>query len=189
MRCAWCAGDKLYRNYHDREWGRPVRNDRKQFEFLVLESAQAGLSWLTILRKREAYRSAYQDFNPEVVAGWNEANVNALLNNSGIIRNRRKIQASISNAGVFLNLAERYGSFSDWLWNHFDGKPLINHWNTLSEIPSTTDQARTLAAEMKKLGFSFIGPTILYAHLQATGVINDHLAGCWCRSESLDFHV
>jgi len=181
LRCGWCGQDETYRKYHDEEWGTEVLDDRSQFEFVVLESAQAGLSWLTVLRKREAYREAYAGFNPEIVAGWGEAEITRMMNNSGIIRNRRKIEASINNAGVFLELSDRYGSFANWLLEFYGGIPLLNHRKTLNEIPATSPEAEKISREARSLGFKFFGPIIVYAHLQATGIVNDHLSGCWRR--------
>ena len=181
QRCAWCGSDPLYIAYHDDEWGRPALDDRRQFEFLTLESAQAGLSWITILRKREAYRAAYADFNPDIVASWGETEVEKLLTDTGIVRNRLKIRSSISNAGHFLDISEKYGSFSAWLLEFYDGAIRTNHWNRMDEVPVTTETAQTIAREMKSMGFRFFGPVIAYAHLQATGIVNDHLTGCCSR--------
>ena len=179
IRCPWCHNDPLYIQYHDEEWGVPVRDDRKQFEFLVLESAQAGLSWLTILKRREGYRRAYRNFDPRQVAAFNDKDVERLLNDSGIIRNRRKIEASIRNAGSFLNLQREFGSFSNYLWGFVDHKPIVNHWSSLDQIPAETELSQFISKDMKSRGFSFLGPVILYAHLQATGLVNDHLTSCW----------
>ena len=169
----------MYVAYHDEEWGRYIPNDdQRQFEFLVLESAQAGLSWITILRKREAYRTAYLDFDATKVAQWKEEDIQRLLANPGIIRNRRKIEASIGNAQAFLAIQNKYGSFSQWLLNFFDGKPLVNHFKEQNEVPALTPLSTVISKEMKSHGFKFFGPTICYAHLQATGYINDHLIDC-----------
>ncbi len=184
MRCGWCAGDLLYTAYHDEEWGRLVLDDQTQFEFTVLESAQAGLSWITILKKREAYREAYSGFNPEEIASWGEKDVRRLMENPGIVRNRRKIESSITNARIFLEISERCGSFADWLLSFYGGRPRINRWERLEEIPAQTHESEALARELKKLGFRFFGPVIAYAHLQATGIVNDHLLGCWRYGES-----
>lgn len=183
-RCSWCGNDELYGAYHDNEWGQPAFDDRRQFEFVVLESAQAGLSWITILRKREAYREAYAGFDPEQVAGWGDAEVNLLMTNLGIVKNRRKIEASIGNARVFLELSSRYGSFANWLLNFFDGEPQVNHWDSMESIPVTSTQAEAISKELKVLGFRFFGPIIAYSHLQATGIVDDHLTGCWRRQSS-----
>ena len=179
MRCGWCGSDRLYEAYHDEEWGRFVPNDRKQFEFVVLESAQAGLSWITILRKREAYREAYCGFDPEKIASWGKKDVERLLENPGIVRNRLKIEASIGNARVFLDLSSRHGSFTDWLLSFYGGRPRMNRWDRLGDIPAKTPEAEAIARELKSMGFRFFGPVITYAHLQATGIVNDHLTGCW----------
>lgn len=183
QRCGWCGTDSRYCEYHDKEWGYLALDDATQFEFLILESAQAGLSWRTVLYKREAYRSAYMQFNPHVVARWGEDEVQKLLSNPGIIRNRRKIESSITNARLFLEISEKHGSFSNWLSDFFPRVPLVNHWKTLDEIPANTPLSDSIASEMKKYGFRFFGSTIAYAHLQATGFINDHLIGCWRRNE------
>jgi len=181
LRCGWCGRDEIYKKYHDEEWGTEALDDRSQFEFVVLESAQAGLSWLTVLRKREAYRKAYAGFNPEIVAGWGEEEINRMMNNSGIVRNRRKIEASINNAGIFLELSGRYGSFANWLLTFYNDKTRINHWDTLEKIPVTSPEAELIAREARLMGFKFFGPIITYSHLQATGIVNDHLSGCWKR--------
>jgi len=181
FRCGWCGTTPIYIKYHDEDWGNKAFDDRRQFEFVVLESAQAGLSWLTVLHKREAYREAYAEFNPEVVAGWTDKEITRLIENPGIIRNRRKIEASINNAGVFLEISSRYGSFANWLLTFYDGIPKINHWETLEEVPSTSREAENIAREAKAMGFRFFGPVITYSHLQATGIVNDHLIGCWKR--------
>ena len=181
QRCGWCGNDPLYKSYHDEEWGKPAFDDRRQFEFMVLESAQAGLSWITILRKREAYREAYAGFDPEIIAEWGEPDIDRLMNNAGIVRNRRKIEASIGNAGVFLELSLQFGSFAKWLLSFYEGRPLVNRWDTLDEIPVTTSVAESIAGEMKSLGFRFFGPVIAYSHLQATGIVDDHLSDCWRR--------
>ena len=178
-RCPWCGNDPLYMQYHDEEWGVPVRDDHKQFEFLVLESAQAGLSWLTILKRREAYRKAYRGFDPLKVSLFAEGDVERLLNDSGIIRNRRKIEASINNARCFLEMQEEFGSFSDYLWAYVGNEPLINSWKSLQEMPAQTALSREISSDLKKRGFKFLGPVILYAHLQATGLVNDHITSCY----------
>ena len=184
LRCGWCGKDSLYHSYHDEEWGTPAFSRNHQFEFVVLESAQAGLSWLTVLRKREAYREAYAGFDPEIIAGWGEKEINRLLANPGIIRNRRKIEASINNAGIFLEISARYGSFSNWLLSFYNDRPVINQWNTLREVPATSPVAERIALEAKALGFKFFGPVIIYSHLQATGIVDDHLTGCWKRTQA-----
>lgn len=182
-RCPWCHGDDLYRRYHDREWGVPCRDDRKLFEFLVLESAQAGLSWLTILRKRENFRRAFHGFDPERVARYNVRSVERLLADPGIIRNRQKIEAAIGNARAFLEVRQFYGSFSDYFWGFSDGRVITNHWRTLAEVPVTTPLSDAISRDMKQRGFRFFGSTICYAHMQAMGMVNDHLVGCFRHGE------
>lgn len=178
-RCPWCGNDELYVKYHDEEWGVPVHDDRKHFEFLVLESAQAGLNWLTVLRKRENYRAAYDNFDPIKVAQYDENKVLELMNNAGIIRNRRKIDASIGNAKGFLKIQEEFGSFDNYIWSFVDNKPVVNHWSDTSEVPATSPLSDEVSKDLKSRGFKFLGSTIVYAHLQATGIINDHLTSCF----------
>ena len=178
-RCSWCGNDELYIKYHDEEWGVPVHDDRKHFEFLVLESAQAGLSWLTVLRKRENYRKAYDDFDPKKVSEYDEAKIEELMQNAGIIRNRRKIEASINNAKRFLEIQKEFGSFDKYIWSFVDNKVVKNHWNDIQEVPATSDLSDKVSKYLKNRGFKFLGSTIIYAHLQATGLINDHLVTCF----------
>jgi DNA-3-methyladenine glycosylase I len=181
-RCGWCGTDPLYVKYHDEEWGKPVYDDRTLFEFLVLEGAQAGLSWITILRRREGYRKAFADFDPEKVALFTEADVERLMQDTGIIRNRLKIQSTIRNAQIFLELQKEFGSFSDYIWGYLpDKEPIVNHWNSLKEIPPRTELSDKIAKDLKKRGVKFFGTTICYAHMQATGMVNDHIVGCICR--------
>ena len=180
-RCAWCGSDPLYQRYHDEEWGVPLHDDTRLFEFLILEGAQAGLSWITILKKREAYRQAYQGFNPETVARYSDQDVQRLLANPGIVRNRLKIESSISNARACLDIQNQYGSFDSYLWNHVDGQPIINHFQRLADVPASTPLSETLSKDLKKRGFKFVGPTIIYAFMQATGMVNDHLVSCFLR--------
>lgn len=184
-RCPWCERTDIERAYHDNEWGVPVFSDEKQFEFLVLESAQAGLSWLTVLRKRENYRRLYDGFDPEKVARYGEKKIQKLMSDSGIIRNRKKIEASINNAARFLEIRDEFGSFSDYLWGFTGGVPVINVWEELSEIPASTKLSVTVSRDLKKRGFRFMGPIIVYSHLQATGVVNDHLVSCFRYEEIL----
>ncbi len=184
-RCPWCERTDIERVYHDNEWGVPVFSDEKQFEFLVLESAQAGLSWLTVLRKRENYRRLYDGFDPEKVARYGEKKIQKLMSDSGIIRNRKKIEASINNAARFLEIRDEFGSFSDYLWGFTGGVPVINAWEELSEIPASTELSVTVSRDLKKRGFRFMGPIIVYSHLQATGVVNDHLVSCFRYEEIL----
>jgi DNA-3-methyladenine glycosylase I len=178
-RCPWCEGAELYRRYHDEEWGVPVHEDRKHFEFLVLESAQAGLSWSTILNKRENYRKAYRGFDPDTVARFGARDIARLLNDAGIVRNRLKIESSVNNAKRFLEVRKEFGSFDAYLWGFVGGSPLVNRWRTLSEIPAGTELSDRISKDLKARGFRFIGSTIIYAHLQAVGVVNDHLIDCY----------
>ena len=184
-RCPWCERTDIERAYHDNEWGVPAFSDEKQFEFLVLESAQAGLSWLTVLRKRENYRRLYDGFDPEKVARYGEEKIQKLMSDSGIIRNRKKIEASINNAARFLEIRDEFGSFSDYLWGFTGGVPVINAWEELSEIPASTELSVTVSRDLKKRGFRFMGPIIVYSHLQATGLVNDHLVSCFRYEEIL----
>ena len=178
-RCGWCKSDPIYLKYHDEEWGKEVTDDLKMFEFLVLESAQAGLSWITILKRRDAYRNAFADYNAEKVAGMTEHDVECLMQDKGIIRNRKKIEATVTNARLFLELQKEFGSFCSYLKSFLpEGKPVINHWKSLSEIPASTPLSDAISKDMKKRGFRFFGTTICYAHLQATGFVNDHLDEC-----------
>jgi len=178
-RCPWPGTDEMYIKYHDEEWGVPVHDDRKHFEFLVLEGAQAGLSWSTILKRRENYRKAYDNFDPDKVAQYNEAKVEELLANAGIIRNRRKIESSISNAKLFLEVQKEFDSFDNYIWKFVNYKPVVNSWKTLSEIPANTELSDRISKDLKKRGFSFVGSTIIYAHIQAIGLVNDHLVNCF----------
>ena len=178
-RCPWCKNDELYIKYHDVEWGVPVHDDKKHFEFLVLESAQAGLNWLTILKKRENYRVAYDDFNVDKVSLYNENKIEELMQNSGIIRNRRKIESSINNARHFVEIQKEFGSFDNYIWGFVNNQVVINHWNDISEVPATSELSDKVTKDLKSRGFKFLGSTIIYAHLQATGIINDHLVTCF----------
>ncbi|MCL2127534.1 MAG: DNA-3-methyladenine glycosylase I [Treponema sp.] len=182
-RCGWGENSELYIKYHDTEWGFPVFDDRVHFEFLVLESAQAGLSWNTILNKRENYRRAYGGFDPEKTARYGEKKKASLLADPGIVRNRLKIESSINNAKRFLEIQKEFGSFSNYIWSFTGGKQVAGKWKKLSEIPARTELSDRLAADMKKRGFKFLGSVILYSHLQATGVVNDHLVSCFRRKE------
>jgi DNA-3-methyladenine glycosylase I len=179
-RCSWAGTDPLYVKYHDNEWGVPVYNDQKLFEFLVLESAQAGLSWITILRKRENYRQAFAGFDPKKVARFNEKKIAALLQNEGIIRNNLKIRAAITNAQKFLEVQKEFGSFAEYMWGFVGHKPIQNKRKAGSSIPATTEISDALAKDMKKRGFKFLGSTVLYAHMQAVGMVNDHITTCLC---------
>ena len=179
VRCPWATDDPLYIAYHDREWGVPLHDDRALFEFLVLEGAQAGLSWLTILRKRETYRRAFDGFAPAAVARFDEARVAALLGDPGIIRNRLKINSAVGNARAFLKVQDEFGSFAAYMWAFVGGRPIVNRWESLRQVPAQTAESRALSQDLKRRGFSFVGPTIMYAHMQAVGMVNDHLVGCF----------
>ncbi|MBM3401490.1 MAG: DNA-3-methyladenine glycosylase I [Bacteroidetes bacterium] len=182
IRCAWCGADPLYVRYHDEEWGKPVYDDQTLFEFLILESAQAGLSWITILRKRENYRKAFANFDAQKVADFTQDDVERLLQDRGIIRNRLKIKAAISNAKLFLKIQEEFGSFSDYIWGFLpDKKPVINKLRNQHELQARTALSDLISKDMKKRGFKFFGSTICYAHMQATGMVNDHIEGCIAR--------
>jgi DNA-3-methyladenine glycosylase I len=178
-RCGWASGLDLAIRYHDEEWGVPRYDDPGQFEFLTLEAAQAGLSWNTILKKREGYRRCFAGFDPEQVAKFTDQDVERLLMDASIVRNRRKIESAVSNARIFLDIAAKHGSFCAWFWSFVDGKPVQNAWKDMRELPSTSPLSDAVAREMKKLGFKFMGSTIVYAHMQATGMINDHLTSCF----------
>jgi len=178
-RCCWCENDELYIKYHDEEWGVPAFDDRKQFEFLVLESAQAGLSWLTILKKRENYIKAYEGFDPVKVAKFDERKVEELMNFDGIIRNERKIRASINNAKRFIEIQKEFGSFCNYIWRFVDYKPIINSWKSELEIPSKTKLSEEISKDLRNRGFEFLGPVIIYSHIQAMGLVNDHIIDCF----------
>ncbi len=186
-RCTWCEGlYDDYVRYHDEEWGVPVHDDRKHFEFLILEGAQAGLSWSTILKRREGYRKAFADFDPEIVAEYDDAKYESLLQDPSIIRNRLKIKSAINNAKRFLEVQKEFGSFDIYIWRFTDGKPLINTWEKMSDIPAQTELSDKVSKDLKKRGFNFVGSTIIYAHLQATGIVNDHEVSCF-RYKELKF--
>ena len=181
-RCGWCKTDPIYLRYHDEEWGCVVTDEKKMFEFLVLESAQAGLSWITILKRRDAYQNAFAGYDAEKVAQFTDKDVDRLMQDSGIIRNRNKIQSTISNAQCFLKVQKEFGSFCNYLKSFLpQGEPVINNWKSLDEIPASTPLSDTISKDMKKRGFKFFGTTICYAHLQAVGYVNDHLVDCWCK--------
>ncbi len=183
-RCPWCGDDPFYVHYHDTEWGVPLRDDDPAwFERLSLEAAQAGLSWITILRKRENYREAFDGFDPEKVALYDQDKVESLMGNAGIIRNRLKINAVIQNAQRFMDVQREFGSFAAYMWGFVDGKPIRNAWATLAEVPASTPLSQTISKDLKKRGFKFVGPTICYAMMQATGMVNDHLVSCFRYSE------
>lgn len=183
IRCSWCEKDDLYRAYHDNEWGKPVYNDETIFEFLVLESFQAGLSWYTILKKRENFKLALDDFNYRKIAEYTDEKTEELMQNPGIIRNRLKILATVNNAKRFLEVQKEFGTFSEYIWSFVNGKPIINHPKTLKDVPATSEISDALAKDLKKRGFKFLGSTVVYAHMQATGMVNDHLADCWVRNQ------
>ena len=178
-RCDWAGSDPLYVTYHDTEWGVPLHDDRLLFEFLVLEGAQAGLSWLTILRKRDNYRRAFADFVPEKVARFDQRKIARLLADAGIVRNRQKIEAAIANARAYLKVQEEFGSFDAYSWRFVEGKPIRNRWRRMAEIPAKTQESEVMSRDLVQRGFRFVGPTICYAHMQATGMVNDHLLGCF----------
>jgi DNA-3-methyladenine glycosylase I len=178
-RCDWVGNDPLYRTYHDREWGVPVHDDRLLFEFLILEGAQAGLSWITILRKRDAYRAAFAGFDPEIVAGFDGTKVAELLVNPGIVRNRLKVESAVTNARAFLKVQEEFGSFDAYQWRFVDGRPIRNAWRSIREVPACTPVSDALSRDLKRRGFRFVGSTICYAHMQAVGMVNDHTVDCF----------
>ena len=178
-RCSWCGKDALYVAYHDQEWGVPLHDEQKLFEFLILEGAQAGLSWLTILKKRDAYRKAYYQFDIEKVARFNSRSIERLMNNSGIVRNRLKIEASINNARAFLEVQNEFGSFDKFIWQYVDHQPIQNQWKRLRDIPALTRESEQMSKDLQQRGFRFVGPTICYAFMQAVGMVNDHVTGCF----------
>lgn len=180
-RCGWCLSSNLYKEYHDQEWGKPVYDDASIFEFLILETFQAGLSWITILNKRENFRIAFDNFDYQKIANYNTSKEDALLENTGIIRNKLKIKATISNSIAFIKIQEEFGSFSKYIWNFVGGKPVVNHWKSLSEVPATTSISDALSKDLKNRGFKFVGSIVIYAHMQATGMVNDHVLDCWTR--------
>ena len=182
IRCAWCEKDDLYRNYHDNEWGKPVYDDQVLFEFLILETFQAGLSWYTILKKRENFRKAFASFDYKKVALFTEKKIQELLLDAGIIRNQLKIRAAVANAIAFMKVQEEFGAFSKYIWNFTDGKPIDNNPKTLKDISSSTPLSDAISKDLKKRGFKFVGTTVVYAHMQATGMVNDHLENCWTRN-------
>ncbi|MEZ5508947.1 MAG: DNA-3-methyladenine glycosylase I [Gammaproteobacteria bacterium] len=182
-RCQWCGDDPLYMQYHDEEWGVPLWDDQQLFEFLILEGAQAGLSWITILRKRENYRAAFDNFDPHKMARYTPARIEKLLLNPGIVRNRLKVESAVRNARAYLNILEKQDSFADYLWQFVDGTPIQNRWNSLKEVPASTPQSDRMSKVLKKDGFNFVGSTICYAHMQATGMVNDHTSDCFRHQE------
>lgn len=186
-RCEWAPlNDNLYIEYHDEEWGVPVHDDRKLFEFLILEGAQAGLSWKTILYKRENYRKAFDNFNPEYICNYDANKINELLNNAGIIRNKLKINSAIKNSRFFIEIIEKYDSFNNYIWSFTDNRVITNTFKTLSEIPTETELSRKISKDLKQRGFSFVGPTIIYSFMQAIGIVNDHIVDCFRYQEIID---
>lgn len=182
IRCGWCEKDDLYREYHDQEWGNPVYDDATLFEFLVLETFQAGLSWHTILKKRAHFKTAFDQFDYVKIAAYGEDKIQELMQDAGIIRNLLKIRASVSNAQAFIKVQNEFGSFSTYIWQFTGGKPIVNHWESLRDIPASTPLSDAVSKDLKKRGFKFVGTTVVYAHLQATGMVNDHLLSCWKRN-------
>lgn len=183
IRCGWCVGDPLYEAYHDLEWGVPLKDDARIFEFLTLETFQAGLSWITVLRKRENFRRAFDNFDYQKIAGYSEQKIEALMQDSGIIRNRLKILAAVSNSQAFMKVQQEFDTFSQYIWSFVDYKPVQKNWQTLKEVPATTAISDALSKDLKKRGFKFVGSTVVYAHMQATGMVNDHIIGCFRHKE------
>ena len=185
-RCDWCLSDPIYIQYHDQEWGKECHDDKVLFEFLILESAQAGLSWITVLRKRAGYRKAFANFDAKKIAKFDENKVEELMQFEGIIRNRLKIKSAISNAQIFLAIQKEFGSFSKYIWQFTDGKPIINTPQHLKEVPATSPLSDAISKDLKKRGFKFVGSTVVYAHMQATGMVDDHVEDCWRRSDQFE---
>jgi DNA-3-methyladenine glycosylase I len=181
-RCGWCLSSDLYKEYHDKEWGVPVYDDQELFEFLILETFQAGLSWITILNKRENFRKAFDNFNYLKIASYSEKKIEDLLLDAGIIRNKLKVRSAVSNAQAFIKIQEEFGSFSNYIWKFTDGKPIINNPKTLKDVPATTPLSDAISKDLKKRGFKFVGSTVIYAHMQATGMVDDHVENCWKRN-------
>lgn len=182
-RCQWAGDLPVYIDYHDNEWGRPVHDDNRLFEMLVLEGMQAGLTWITVLKKREAFRQAFDEFDPVKVARYGDKKIQELLENKGIIRNRLKVNAAVTNAKVFLEVQKNYGSFDQFIWAYVDHIPIKNHWEKMKEIPAATPLSNRISKDLKKMGFKFVGPTIIYAFMQATGMVNDHVTDCFLYQE------
>lgn len=181
VRCGWCGTDPLYQEYHDNEWGKPVYDDDRLFEFLLLETFQAGLSWITILRRRESFAKAFDNFDYKKIAQYTQEDIDRLMADPGIIRNRLKVLAAITNAQNYIKVQQEFGSFSTYFWAFTNGKPIVNTFATLREIPATTPLSDAISKDLKKRGFKFVGSTIIYAHMQATGMVNDHVLSCWLR--------
>ena len=182
-RCDWCLSSDLYKDYHDLEWGKPVYNDKVFFEFLILETFQAGLSWITILNKRENFRLAFDDFDCKKIANYSDAKQNLLLQNSGIIRNKLKIKSAVSNAKAFIEIQKEFGSFSNYIWNFVDNKPIDNYPKSIKDVSATSNISDAISKDLKKRGFKFVGSTVIYAFMQATGLVNDHIETCWTRTQ------
>ena len=187
-RCSWAGDTPIYIDYHDNEWGRPVHDDGKLFEMLILEGMQAGLSWITVLKKREAFRAAFDNFDAEKIVRYNDAKIEELMANEGIIRNRLKITGTVTNARLFLDVAEKYGSFDKFIWGYVDYTPIIGHVENLGDIPPTTPLSDKISKDLKKMGFKFVGSTIIYAYMQATGMVNDHMVSCFVYDELINLH-
>lgn len=185
-RCAWVTEDKIYQDYHDLEWGVPLHDDRRLFEMLILEGMQAGLSWLTVLRKREAFRLAFDNFDIDLVINYDQSKVDSLMENKDIIRNRLKIESAIRNAKAFKQVQERYGSFDSFIWSYVNHKPIVNHYANLKEIPANTPLSDTISKDLKKMGFNFVGSTIIYAYMQSIGMVNDHTRDCYLYRRDLN---
>jgi DNA-3-methyladenine glycosylase I len=183
LRCDWCIGNPLYEKYHDEEWGVPVFDDNTLFEFLILETFQSGLSWITVLRKRENFRAAFDNFDYKKVSKYNQEKIDTLLENAGIIRNKLKVKATITNAQCFMAIQDEFGSFSKYIWKFTEGKPIKNTFKNMSEIPANTNLSDTISKDLKKRGFKFVGTTVIYAHMQATGMVNDHIVDCFRYNE------
>ena len=186
-RCDWCGSDPLYVAYHDEEWGVPVKDDPTLFEFLILETFQAGLSWITVLKKREHFRRAFDEFDYQKIASYNNKKIEALENDPSIIRNKLKIKAAVTNAKAFIDIQTEWGSFSKYIWHFTNNNPIVNHWENLSDIPAQTPLSITISKDLKKRGFKFVGPTVVYAHMQATGMVNDHLVSCFRHNACQEF--
>ena len=185
-RCGWVTDDPIYITYHDKEWGVPVHDDKKLFEFIILEGAQAGLSWLTILKRRSGYRKAFANFDVKKTARFTPEKIETILLEPGIIRNRLKVNAAVSNAKAFIKIQEEFGSFDKYSWGFVDGKPKINHYKSLDQVPTTTRESEAFSKDLKQRGFKFVGPVIIYAHMQAVGMVNDHLVSCFRHKEVMD---
>lgn len=182
-RCPWCGEDPLYVAYHDTEWGVPVKDDKTLFEFLILETFQAGLSWITVLKKRENFRKAFDDFDYKKVANYADAKIESLLKDEGIIRNKLKVRAAVTNAQAFMEIQKEFGSFSKYIWGFTNGKPIKNKWKSMKDVPANTTLSDTISKDLKKRGFKFVGTTVVYAHMQATGMVNDHITSCYRYNE------